>query len=192
MQQERDSSEAVPKTCGDCGESKSQDAFELLPTGGRRGTCKACRAAKATASKQEQRAKEERDKPAKRLSEATAHKNAFLHDMFASRERRALNGAVQQAPSGICTLALVTGGYISVAEFAKRVAEREEAMRAYKRHKGRPEDFETPSEAPSVPNGGQEVSDADSGGDLWTDALGDWSPAWLTGGSQHLEQHQAR
>lgn len=102
--------------------------------------------------------------------------------MHAEREWRALT-AVLPEPSGIHQLALDGGGFITVAELAKRHAEREEAVRAVKGLRRSPENVAAPLEIAQVPDA--EPCDLDDE-DAFRDAFGDWAPAWMSGAISQL------
>lgn len=107
-------------------------------------------------------------------------KNAIWSRMFADRNWRAACGAVQQTPSGICSIALNGGGFISIAELAARVAEREEATRATKRLRRSPGEAVGRREIVSTQTDqaiGADLQDRD--GERWAETFGDWAPGWM-------------
>lgn len=116
-----------------------------------------------------------------RLAAAQARKDAIWQTMMSRRHQRALCGALQQSPSGVRTIAVDGGGFISVAELAKRVAEREEAVRATKALRLGEAVSTVRQTLPSPADVVSEVVRDDSDEARYEEAFGDWAPSWAAG-----------
>lgn len=184
--------DATTRTCRDCGETKPIAAYELQVSGKPRWTCRCCRAARrAEATHQAMLDKRERE---------AALGDDIWSAMWTGRSRRALS-AVQPRRAHGHRLKLRDGsGYISIAEIACRVAERNAVHRASKACKtheeaqaairvlerdtqGRDRSREMTALAraatghrnsPALP---EEAETPEQ--DPFADAFGDWAPAWM-------------
>lgn len=145
------------KTCRNCGEARSIDAFKLLRRGNRSAVCTPCAKAamsvrnrryrEALGAKPEYQAKLEQKRLAKAESEAqrleaveqehldrqervAAMRDVVWDAMRTGRYRRAAK-AVRPDPSPVHRIKLANGdGFISIAELACRCVEREATSRA--------------------------------------------------------------
>jgi hypothetical protein len=181
--------DAETRTCKRCGETKPVDAYELQANGTPRVTCKVCRRAR-------------RDDLAHDAMLAQQERKAALADemwsaMWTGRSRRALL-AIHRHRTQTHRLKLRDGsGYISVSEMACRVAERcavkrvanacktyddaQTAIRVLERDTiGRDRSREMAAlvrEASGDRDSPTLHPDAED--DPFTDAFGDWAPAWM-------------